>query len=176
MKKSGKLASYVADSNIAIDTLPTLQISVGIIALFEKIYEGDPIFTVISNIGEVIRLFKLSVWCEKFVAAQHYAVIWKQLLIPNDRNRVRWAVLGLSQDGVWADLFENINENSLKRDQSNDTKFNPPLFSLVKTFNVDMYFSSTVGSKEAFFKHIENYPSSNFNGEKMIWCANNIGA
>jgi hypothetical protein len=61
MKKSGKLASYVADSNIAIDTLPTLQISVGIIALFEKIYEGDPIFTVISNIGEVIRLFKLSV-------------------------------------------------------------------------------------------------------------------
>jgi hypothetical protein len=36
MKKYEKLASHVADSNIAIDTLPTLQISVGIIALFEK--------------------------------------------------------------------------------------------------------------------------------------------
>jgi hypothetical protein len=55
MKKSGKLASYVAYSNITIDALPTLQISVGIIALFEKIYEGEPIFTVISNIGENVQ-------------------------------------------------------------------------------------------------------------------------
>jgi hypothetical protein len=54
MKKSGKRASHVANSNIAIDTLPTLQISVGIIALFEKIYEGEQIFTVISNNGEDI--------------------------------------------------------------------------------------------------------------------------
>jgi hypothetical protein len=57
MKKSGKLASHVADSNIAIDTLPTLQISVGIIAFFEKIYEGEPIFTVISNI-DTMPLFE----------------------------------------------------------------------------------------------------------------------
>jgi hypothetical protein len=43
------------------------------------------------------------------------------------------ALLGLSQDGVCTDSFENFSK-SLKRDQSNDTKFNPPLFSLVNTF------------------------------------------
>jgi hypothetical protein len=64
MEKSGKLASHVANSNIAIDPLPTLQISVGVLALFEKIYEGEPIFTVISDKGEevtgTIPLFQLS--------------------------------------------------------------------------------------------------------------------
>ena len=61
MKKSAKLACNVVNSNIAIDTLPTLQISVGVIALFEKIYDGDPIFIVISNNGEDVPLFQLSV-------------------------------------------------------------------------------------------------------------------
>jgi hypothetical protein len=64
VKKSGKLASHVANSNIAIDTLPTLQVSVGIIVLLEKIYEGEPSFIVISNIGEDVQyipLFQLSV-------------------------------------------------------------------------------------------------------------------
>ncbi len=46
-KKSGKLTCHVANSNIAIDSLPTLQISLGIIALFEKIYDVEPILTVI---------------------------------------------------------------------------------------------------------------------------------
>jgi hypothetical protein len=41
-EKSGKFVCHVVNSNIAIDTLPTLQISVGVIALFEKIYDGDP--------------------------------------------------------------------------------------------------------------------------------------
>ncbi len=36
--------------NITIDYLPTLQISLGIVALFEKIYDGEPILTVFSNI------------------------------------------------------------------------------------------------------------------------------
>jgi hypothetical protein len=40
------------NSNIAIDSSPTLQISLEILALFEKIYDGEPILTVISNIGE----------------------------------------------------------------------------------------------------------------------------
>jgi hypothetical protein len=40
MKKSGKLAFHVVNSNIAVDSLPTLQILLGIIALFEKIYDG----------------------------------------------------------------------------------------------------------------------------------------
>jgi hypothetical protein len=52
MKKSGKLACHVVNSNIAIGSLPTLQISLATIALFEKIYYGQPILTVFSNIGE----------------------------------------------------------------------------------------------------------------------------
>jgi hypothetical protein len=55
MKNSAKLARYVVLSNIAIDSLPRLQISQGIIALFEKIYDREPILTVISNIGEEVQ-------------------------------------------------------------------------------------------------------------------------
>jgi hypothetical protein len=53
------------DSNIAIGSLPTLQISVGIFRLFEKIYYGEPIVTVVSNIGKdvhcTIPLLQISV-------------------------------------------------------------------------------------------------------------------
>ncbi len=52
---------------------------------------------------------------------------------------VRWAVLGLSQDGACTDFFENFSENSLKGDLSNDTTVTPPLFSLVNTFKVKKY-------------------------------------
>jgi hypothetical protein len=38
--------------------------------------------------------------------------------------------------GVDSNLFENLSGNSLKRDLSNNTTFNPPLFSLVSTFKV----------------------------------------
>ncbi len=55
MKKSGKLVYQLFNSNIAIDSLPTVQISLGIIALFEKIYDGKQILTVISNIGEDVQ-------------------------------------------------------------------------------------------------------------------------
>jgi hypothetical protein len=55
MKKSVKLACHVVNSNIAIDSLPTLQKSVGIFPLFEKIYDGEPIVTVVSNIGEDVQ-------------------------------------------------------------------------------------------------------------------------
>jgi hypothetical protein len=63
MKKSVKLACHVVISNIAIGFLPTLQISLGIVALFEKIYNGEPILTVFLNIrgGCKIPLFQLSV-------------------------------------------------------------------------------------------------------------------
>jgi hypothetical protein len=44
-------------------------------------------------------------------------------------------VLCLSQDGACTDSFENFRENSLKGDLSNDITLNPPLFSLVNTFN-----------------------------------------
>ncbi len=52
IKKSRKLACHVVNSNIAIGALPTLQTSHGLLALFEKIYYGEPIFTDLSNIGE----------------------------------------------------------------------------------------------------------------------------
>jgi hypothetical protein len=58
MKKSRKLACHVVNSNIsniAIDSLPTLQVSVVIIALFENICDREPILTVISNIAEDVR-------------------------------------------------------------------------------------------------------------------------
>jgi hypothetical protein len=55
MKKSGKLACQLFNSNIAIDSLQTVQISLGIIAIFEKIYDGKQILTVISNIGEDVQ-------------------------------------------------------------------------------------------------------------------------
>ncbi len=57
-------------------------------------------------------------------------------MFANNRNRVRGAVLGLSQDGASIDLFENLSVNSLKGDLSNDTTFKPPLFSLVNTFKL----------------------------------------
>jgi hypothetical protein len=53
-------------------SLPTLQISLGIVALFEKIYDSELILAVVSNIGEnvvmysTIPLFLLS---EKRVAS-----------------------------------------------------------------------------------------------------------
>jgi hypothetical protein len=60
MKKSVKLACNMVDSNIAIGSLPTLQISLGIFALFEKIYDSEPILADISNIGNDLqyRCFK----------------------------------------------------------------------------------------------------------------------
>ncbi len=54
-EKSANLARHVVNSNNAIDSLPTLQVSLEIIALFEKIYDREPILTVISNIGEEVQ-------------------------------------------------------------------------------------------------------------------------
>ncbi len=95
-------------------------------------------------------MFQLSVWCEKCDTARHYAFIWKQLLNANDINRVRWVVLGLSQDGDCTDFLENLSENSLKGDLSNDNIVNPPLFSLVNPF------------KETFFKNKTEKPLENW--------------
>jgi hypothetical protein len=50
-----KLACHVVNSNIAIGSLPTLQISLRIVALFEKIYDSEPIFAVVSNIGKDVQ-------------------------------------------------------------------------------------------------------------------------
>jgi hypothetical protein len=85
-------------------------------------------------------MFEFTTWRASFpdffISLRHYTVIRKQLLLSNDRNRVRRAVLGLSQDGDSINLFENFRENSFKRELSNDTTANPPLFSLVNTFKI----------------------------------------
>jgi hypothetical protein len=61
MKKSVKLACHVVNLNIAIVFLPTLQISLGIVALFEKIYNGEPIlpsFQILGRMYSTIPLFQ----------------------------------------------------------------------------------------------------------------------
>ncbi len=55
MKKTVKLTYHLVNSNIAIGSLPTLQISLKIVALFEKIYDSEPILTAVSNIGEDVQ-------------------------------------------------------------------------------------------------------------------------
>ncbi len=122
MKKFWKLACHLVISNNTIDSLPTLQISLGIIAIFEKIRDGKPI------------LMMWKVW--------RCAVIGKQLLVSNDINRVHWAVLGLSQDGVCWDSFKKFSVKSSKRDKSNDTKCNPSFFSLVNAFRYWIFYNS----------------------------------
>ncbi len=42
MKKSGKRECHVVNSNNAINSLPTIPISLAIVALYEKIYNGEP--------------------------------------------------------------------------------------------------------------------------------------
>jgi hypothetical protein len=56
--------------------------------------------------------------------------VGNQLLFANNRNRVRWIVLCLLQDGACIDH----SENSLKPDLSNNTTVNPAIFSMVNTF------------------------------------------
>jgi hypothetical protein len=79
--------------------------------------------------------------CEKCVAARHYADIGKQLLFANNRNRVRGALLCLSQDGASMDEFVwkkfPREQLTVKRDLSNDTTVNQPLFSFVNTFKAE---------------------------------------
>ncbi len=53
MKKSVKLACHMVNSNIAVGSLPTLQISQGIVALFENIYDCGLILTVVSISGRM---------------------------------------------------------------------------------------------------------------------------
>jgi hypothetical protein len=66
---------------VAFD-LPELQISQGFVALIEKIYDGEPVLAVFSNIRECTRTIPLfHVGCEKCVAARHYAAIWIIIII-----------------------------------------------------------------------------------------------
>ncbi len=87
----------------------------------------------------VSAMFEFTTWpipsfTDFFIKLRHYTAIGKQFLISNDKNWVRLAVIGLSQDGACTNLFENFRDNSLKLDLSNDITVSPPLFSLVNTF------------------------------------------
>ncbi len=55
MNKSWKLASHVLISNNVITSLLKVQILLGIVALFEQIYDGEQIFIVFSVIGKEVQ-------------------------------------------------------------------------------------------------------------------------
>jgi hypothetical protein len=50
-----RYSNYSDATNIGEVPLPKLQTSRGFVALFEKIYEGEPIITVISNIEKDVQ-------------------------------------------------------------------------------------------------------------------------
>jgi hypothetical protein len=72
MKKCGKLECHMVDSNNAIDSLSTFRISLGIVALFENIYDRELIFTDFSNIGEDVQYhyFNVLYYCTVRIVSQ----------------------------------------------------------------------------------------------------------
>ena len=58
-------------------------------------------------------LFQKLFFCKNYDAARYWRRVCKQLLYSNYRNRVFWAVSGLSQDGACTELFENLSVESL---------------------------------------------------------------
>jgi hypothetical protein len=73
-----------------------------------------------------------------FASFRHYALLGYNYCSHITETGFAQVVLGLSQDKVCTGLFENFSVNSLKQDLSNDATFNPPLFSLVSTFNINV--------------------------------------
>ncbi len=60
---------------------------------------------------------------------------WEPIIYFKWQKRGSLSSFGLLQDGAFTDSFENFSVNGLMGDLSNVTSFNPPLFSLVNTFN-----------------------------------------
>ncbi len=114
MKKSGKLACHVVNSNIAPNIAGNHRV------IWKDLWWKADSYRHLKHWGGcIIPLFQLSVWCEKRDGAWHCAVIGKQLLIPKTQ---RGFVLGLSQDRVCCtDSFKNFSVKCLKWNQSNDT-------------------------------------------------------
>jgi hypothetical protein len=50
--------THELNSNDALNSLSPLQISLGIVTLFEQIYNGEPILSVFSVIGENVHCTK----------------------------------------------------------------------------------------------------------------------
>ncbi len=83
----------------------------------------------------LIALFELSMsWLASFpdffIHLRHYSVsvIGKQLLFANNRNWVRWIVLGLSQDEDWTNFVETLVVSSFKRKLTSDAPLLTHLF------------------------------------------------
>ncbi len=106
--------------------------------------------TITSDIWSVgkepIAMFEFTTWhtsfADFFIQLRCYTAIGKQLLFANNRNRIRAAVLGLSQDRACTNLIENFRENILKQDLSNGATVSPPHFSLVNTFHMGNCFEN----------------------------------
>ncbi len=70
----------------AINSLPTVQISQGIVALFEKIFDGEQILIGFSLSGEAIHhlcFIQFSVLCENCVSTAYWWLVCQQLLYSN---------------------------------------------------------------------------------------------
>ncbi len=111
--------------------VPTLQISPGIIALFQKIYHSEPILTVVSNIGEDVQYCCFNpVYDVKSVSLPETKPILENYYrLQIIEKGVAEQFLGLSQNEASPNLY--IREISLKRELSNDITIIQPLFSLV---------------------------------------------
>ncbi len=91
MKKSGKLACHMMNSNIAFGSsadAPNIGRNVSVIWK-DLLWSSDSYPLLKYSGGCGIPLFLISVRCEKCVAARHYCAICKQFLNANDINRVR---------------------------------------------------------------------------------------
>ncbi len=110
-EKSGKLASHVANSNIAINTLPTLQISVGIIALFEKIYEGEPSSQISGMMYNTVVSIKCIMW--KVCRSPTLCRYLKTIIDSKWQKQGSLSSFRPLTDGACTDLFDNFSDNSL---------------------------------------------------------------
>ncbi len=80
--------------------------------------------------------------------------------------------IGLLQDGACTILFANLSVNRLKGDLSNDTTFNPPLFSLVYTFN---YISHDKFFERQAFVLLISYSLGICIVQRSVWTASSLG-
>ena len=133
MKKSGKLECHVVNWNIAINSLPTIPISLAIVALYEKIYDGESSLSVFScylgGCTEQYEHERVSTKCMMWNLSRPDTIgpysdtitdyKWQGSL-NSSRRLTGW---GLHRF-VW-----NLSVNSLKSFLSNATTFNPLIFS-----------------------------------------------
>jgi hypothetical protein len=84
MKKSEKLACHVVDSKMVIDSLPSVQLSPGIFALLEKIYDGNRFLWTSLISG---RMFN-TVCYNTLYYVSTVSQPWETIYFANNRKRV----------------------------------------------------------------------------------------